>query len=49
MDREEQILIVEDVEARRELAARMLGKLNYRVRTVPSGETASGIHARSPG
>jgi len=32
--------VVDDVEAQRELAARMLEKLNYRVRTVPSGEAA---------
>ncbi|HPX55654.1 MAG TPA: response regulator, partial [Syntrophales bacterium] len=40
MGRGESILIVDDVEAQRELAARMLEKLNYRVRTARSGEAA---------
>jgi len=40
MGRGESILVVDDVEAQRELAARMLEKLNYHVRTVPSGEAA---------
>ena len=40
MGRGESILIVDDIEAQRELAARMLEKLNYRVRTAPSGEAA---------
>jgi PAS domain S-box-containing protein len=36
----ESILIVDDVKEQRELAARMLTKLNYRVTTVSSGEGA---------
>jgi PAS domain S-box-containing protein len=38
--RDESILIVDDIKAQREVAARMLGKLNYRVTTVSSGEAA---------
>jgi len=40
MGRRESILIVDDIETQRELAARILEKLNYRVRTVPSGEAS---------
>lgn len=40
MGNEEAILIVDDIEEQRELASRMLGKLNYRVRSVSSGEAA---------
>ncbi|MRR08388.1 MAG: response regulator, partial [Deltaproteobacteria bacterium] len=36
----ESILVVDDVDGQRELAARMLSKLNYRVATVSSGEEA---------
>lgn len=38
--RGETILIVDDIEEQRELAARMLGRLNYRTAAVPSGEEA---------
>ncbi|MBP1709993.1 MAG: signal transduction histidine kinase [Deltaproteobacteria bacterium] len=37
---DEQILVVDDIKEQRELAATMLGKLNYRVQTVSSGEEA---------
>ena len=37
---EESILVIDDVKEQRELAAAMLGKLNYRVKTVASGEDA---------
>lgn len=37
---EESILVVDDIKEQRELAARMLGKLNYRVATAASGEAA---------
>ncbi|MBN1547278.1 MAG: response regulator [Syntrophaceae bacterium] len=40
MGRGESILVVDDVLAQRELASRMLEKLNYHVATVPSGEEA---------
>ncbi len=40
MGRGESILVVDDVKEQRELAARMLGKLNYRVESVSSGEAA---------
>ncbi len=36
----EKILIVDDIEEQREIASRILNKLNYRVDTVPSGEMA---------
>jgi signal transduction histidine kinase/CheY-like chemotaxis protein len=36
----ESILVVDDVEEQRRLAARMLGSLNYRVETAASGEAA---------
>lgn len=42
MGRGETILIVDDVKEQRELAARMLGRLDYRVTAVPSGEEAVG-------
>ena len=38
--RGESILIVDDVEEQREIASRILGKLNYAVTTVSSGEEA---------
>ena len=38
--KEESILVVDDIKEQRELAAAMLGKLNYRVKTVSSGEEA---------
>ena len=37
---DESILVIDDIKEQRELAAKMLGKLNYRVRTVSSGEEA---------
>jgi len=37
---EESILVIDDIKEQRELVAKMLGKLNYRVRTVSSGEEA---------
>ena len=37
---EESILVIDDIKEQRELAAKMLGRLNYRVRTVSSGEEA---------
>ena len=37
---DESILVVDDIKEQRELAAKMLGKLNYRVTTVSSGEEA---------
>ena len=37
---EESILVIDDIKEQREMAARMLGKLNYRVKTVASGEEA---------
>ena len=40
MGRGETILVVDDVEGQRELAAEMLRRLNYTVATVPSGEQA---------
>ena len=40
MGKGESILVVDDIESQRELAARMLEKLNYRVDAVPSGEEA---------
>jgi CheY-like chemotaxis protein len=40
MGKEESILIVDDVEGQRDLAAGMLRKLNYNVASVPSGEEA---------
>ena len=40
MGNDEQILVVDDIKEQRELAATMLGKLNYRVQTVSSGEEA---------
>lgn len=40
MGRGESILVVDDVEGQRDLAAAMLRKLNYSVATVPSGEEA---------
>lgn len=36
----EKILVVDDVRAQREIARLMLSRLNYKVTTVPSGETA---------
>jgi DNA-binding NtrC family response regulator len=33
-------LVIDDIKEQRELAAKMLGKLNYRVKTVSSGEEA---------
>jgi CheY-like chemotaxis protein len=36
----ERILVVDDVQGQRELAARMLGKLHYQVATAASGEEA---------
>ena len=38
--RDEAILVVDDIREQRELAARMLGRLNYKVTCVPSGEEA---------
>jgi len=40
MGRGESILIVDDVKGQRDLAAKMLGKLNYSVASVSSGEEA---------
>jgi CheY-like chemotaxis protein len=40
MGKGESILVVDDIEGQRELAARMLEKLNYRVDIVSSGEEA---------
>jgi PAS domain S-box-containing protein len=40
MGRGETILVVDDINRQRELASRMLRKLNYRVNTVASGEEA---------
>ncbi len=40
MGHQETILIVDDVQEQREIAANILGKLNYAVKTVPSGEEA---------
>jgi len=40
MGRGESILVVDDVEGQRDLAAAMLRKLNYNVATAPSGEEA---------
>lgn len=37
---DESILVIDDIKEQRELAAKMLGKLNYRVKTVSSGEEA---------
>ena len=37
---DESILVVDDIKEQRELAARMLGKLNYKVKTAASGEEA---------
>jgi len=37
---DESILVIDDIKEQRELAAKMLGKLNYRVKTVASGEEA---------
>jgi CheY-like chemotaxis protein len=39
----ETLLVVDDMEEQRDLAARMLGKLNYRVTTLPSGEAATAF------
>ncbi|MDQ5986141.1 MAG: Sensor kinase CckA [Syntrophus sp. SKADARSKE-3] len=36
----ESILMIDDIKEQRELAAKMLGKLNYKVKTVSSGEEA---------
>ncbi|MEI7636692.1 MAG: ATP-binding protein [Syntrophus sp. (in: bacteria)] len=35
---DESILVIDDIKEQRDLAAKMLGKLNYKVRTVSSGE-----------
>jgi CheY-like chemotaxis protein len=40
MGRNESILVVDDIRGQRELATRMLTKLNYQVTSVPSGEKA---------
>ncbi len=40
MGQEETILIIDDIEAQREIAASLLGKLNYTVATAASGEAA---------
>ncbi len=40
MGRGESILVVDDIEAQREIAASLLGKLNYSVTTAASGEEA---------
>ena len=37
---DESILVIDDIKEQRELAAKMLGKLNYRVKTISSGEEA---------
>ncbi len=37
---DESILVIDDIKEQRELAAKMLGKLNYKVKTVSSGEEA---------
>jgi len=37
---DESILVIDDIKEQRELAAKMLGKLNYRVKMVSSGEEA---------
>ena len=37
---DESILVIDDIKEQRELAAKMLGKLNYKVTTVSSGEEA---------
>jgi two-component system cell cycle sensor histidine kinase/response regulator CckA len=38
--RQEHLLVVDDMESQRQIAARLLGHLNYRVHTVESGEAA---------
>ncbi|MEI7637586.1 MAG: PAS domain S-box protein [Syntrophus sp. (in: bacteria)] len=38
--KDESILVIDDIKEQRELAAKMLGKLNYRVKSVSSGEEA---------
>ncbi len=40
MGHKETILIVDDIQEQRSIAANILGKLNYTVKTVPSGEDA---------
>lgn len=40
MGRDERILVVDDVPEQRDIAGRMLSRLNYQVHTVPSGEDA---------
>ena len=42
MGKGESILVVDDVRGQRDLASRMLSKLNYKVATVSSGEEAIG-------
>ena len=37
---DDSILVIDDIKEQRELAAKMLGKLNYKVNTVSSGEEA---------
>ncbi len=37
---DESVLVIDDIKEQRELAAKMLGKLNHRVKTVASGEEA---------
>jgi PAS domain S-box-containing protein len=44
----ESILVVDDVKAQRELAERMLSRLNYQVSTVPNGEEAVHYLQRHP-
>jgi CheY-like chemotaxis protein len=38
--KDESILVIDDIKEQRELATKMLGKLNYRVKAVSSGEEA---------
>jgi signal transduction histidine kinase len=40
MGRQETVLVIDDIREQREIAANILGKLNYRVTTVSSGEAA---------
>jgi CheY-like chemotaxis protein len=40
MGKDERILVVDDVKGQRDLASRMLTKLNYKVTSVASGEEA---------
>ncbi|MDJ0854836.1 MAG: ATP-binding protein [Desulfobacterales bacterium] len=48
MGRGESILVVDDIEAQREIAAGLLGKLNYAVSTAASGEEAVALSKTRP-